>query len=172
MALIYGSTFGIRMLNVVEVLRHRETYRQHWHAHRILEMHYVLTGAITYEFTNGHPGVTIPGGSFLAIPAGIRHRAINNEGAPSVRCVTRWRTNQAATETCPFSAWEIRSFFRDILSNPLGAHHMTPRLAQTVRDVFHVVEDRVRAPFLRITVWSLLAETVLAIRSGEMAAPP
>ena len=84
-----GKDIGLAALDTIEAMRHRDTYRQDWHAHPFWETHYILSGRLTYEFAGSTP-VTILGGAFLVIPPNTRHRAVNTAGTPSVHLGTRY----------------------------------------------------------------------------------
>lgn len=167
-SLNYG--ISIATLETVEPLRHRTTYHQDWHVHpRALEIHCVLSGTLSYEFGDTHPPVSIPGGSFLTIPAGIHHRAVNAEGAPTVRLVTRWLQSLAHLPKgpCPFSARELKSLLAATVASPFEARRMPPRLQRATRELFRAVEERDEPHFQRLAAWSFLAELALAARQGE-----
>lgn len=170
MAQIKGKDVGVGTLEILEALRHRETYRQAWHRHVSLETHYVLSGALSYEFGDAHPPVTSPGGTFLVIPPGVGHRAVNGEGTPSVRLVARWMPSGRATGPCPFTAREFRAFFADSVVRPFDVRRSPPRLARAVREVFRVAENNEPPAIKRLAAWSLLAETAAAVRGGEPSA--
>lgn len=168
MALLNGKSIHIDALDVIEALRHRETYRQAWHVHAAIETHYVLSGALSYEFGGRHPPVTIPGGAFLVIPPEVRHRAVNGEGTPSVRLVVRWTKPRQTSGPCPFTAREFRAFLEDTVHEPLEVRRAPARLTRALREAFRVIENEEPVPFLRLAVWTLLAETAAAVRE----APP
>lgn len=167
MASLNGKSIRIDALDVVEALRHRETYRQAWHAHAAIETHYVLSGALSYEFGDRHPSATIPGGAFLVIPPGVRHRAVNGEGTPSVRLVVRWTKPRQISGPSPFTEREFRAFLEDTVHEPLKVRRAPARLMRALRETFRVIENEEPVPFLRLAVWTLLAETAAAIRANQ-----
>lgn len=82
-----GCDIGIAILEVVEALRHSETYRQNWHTHEeALELHCVFSGAISYEFGDVHPAVTIPGGIY-SCDSSRRASPCREYGGRAVRAV-------------------------------------------------------------------------------------
>lgn len=171
-----GCDIGIAILEVVEALRHSETYRQNWHTHEeALELHCVFSGAISYEFGDVHPAVTIPGGFVLAIPAGVRHRAVNTEGAPSVRLVTRWLRPFGRIPYSPFSLSELKDIFQAAGAQPFEVRRMSPRLTRAAREIFRALEEHDATHVRRLAAWNFLAEAANSdqtLRSGNgMPAP-
>ena len=159
----------------VEALRHRETYRQDWHAHaRALELHTVLTGAISYEFAGAHPPARILGGASLAIPRGVRHRAVNAEGTPSVRLVVRLLAPPSSgrpVPLCPFSPAELSDLVTGVSSHPLRPIRMFPRFQRAARELFRAVEEGDRPHVVRLAAWTYLAEAVQTIGADAPQAP-
>lgn len=161
---IEGKEIGIPILQVVEALRHRETYRQNWHVHPdALELHCVFSGAISYEFGDAHTPVTIPGGFILAIPPKVRHRAVNAEGTPSVRLVTRWldpRTGRIPLS--PFSLRELRTLLKAAGEQPFEVRRMPPRLCRAAREIFRAAEENDAPHVRRIAAWNFLSEAAMS----------
>lgn len=154
----------IGILETVEALRHRETYRQGWHVHRhATEVHCVFSGAISYEFGTAHAPVTIAGGECLVIPRGIRHCAVATEGTPSVRLVVRLRTSQRIEPAlAPFTTSELHAFFGALAAHPFEVWTLPPRALRAARDLHRSFEDGDELPFRRLAVWSFIAEVARA----------
>ncbi|MBQ7188229.1 MAG: helix-turn-helix domain-containing protein [Kiritimatiellae bacterium] len=171
-----GSEIGIANLEVVEALRHQETYQQNWHVHgNALELHCVFSGAISYEFGDAHSPVTIPGGFILAIPAGVRHRAVDAEGTPSVRLVTRWLRPSGRIPLSPFSLPELKELLRTAGAQPFEVRRMSPRLARAAREIFRALEENDAAYVRRLAAWNFLAEAAVpgeTLRSADSASEP
>lgn len=162
------------VFETVEALRHHETYRQDWHAHaRALEVHTVFTGAISYEFADGHPPARILGGAFLAIPRGIRHRAVNAEGTPSVRLVVRLLAPpmERPVPFCPFEPGELNALVADVAAHPFRPFRMSPRLQRAARELFRAVEEGDRPHVVRLAGWTYLAEASQAVETAAPQAP-
>ena len=159
-----GKDIGLAALDVIEAMRHRETYRQDWHAHPFWEMHYILSGRLTYEFGDD-ASITIPGGAFLVIPPNTRHRAVNAAGTPSVHLGTRWHPPSAPTAFSPFTASERKAIFAALADRSLVAQPIPPDLTRALRELFAAVEnDEPDAGYVRLLAWAVLSRTARATR--------
>jgi quercetin dioxygenase-like cupin family protein len=73
MQIIVGQDIGLRLVGRFGDASARRAKPISWHTHDFFELLFVIDGEIAYEFT-GHRPLHIPGGSFVVIPPGIRHR--------------------------------------------------------------------------------------------------
>ena len=168
-----GHDIGVAAMEIAEAWHHRATYLQRWHAHAgRLEIHCVFSGAISYEFT-GAPPATIPGGAFLVVPAGVRHRAVVGGGTPSVRLDTRWYVgvDRSRLQRAPLSADEQRGLLGAVVRQPLTVQRMPPRLQRAARDLFRAADERTEPLTSRLAAWSFLVECAAVVQSGELLAP-
>ena len=159
-----GKDVGLSALDIVEAMRHHDTYRQDWHAHPFWEIHYILSGRLTYEFGD-EKAITIPGGAFLVIPPDVRHRAVNTAGTPSVHLGTRWHPPLVHTAFSPFTASERKTIFATLADKVLAAQPIPPELTRVLRDLFAAVEnDEPDAGYVRLLAWTVLSRTARAMR--------
>lgn len=164
-----GKDIGLAALDTVEAMRHRDTYRQDWHAHPFWETHYILSGRLTYEFAKSAP-VTILGGAFLVIPPDMRHRAVNTAGTPSVHLGTRWRPPSGPVACSPFTALERKAIFTALADRALAAQTIPPDLTRVLRELFAAVEnDEPDAGYVRLLAWTVLSRTARAMRFHSTA---
>ena len=173
MAQLMGHDIGVAAMEIAEAWHHRATYLQRWHAHAgRLEIHCVFSGAISYEFA-GAPPATIPGGAFLVVPAGVRHRAVVGGGTPSVRLDTRWYVgvDRSRLQRAPLSADEQRGLLGAVVRQPLTVQRMPPRLQRAARDLFRAADERTEPLTSRLAAWSFLVECAAVVQSGELLAP-
>lgn len=163
-----GKDIGLAALDTIEAMRHRDTYRQDWHAHPFWETHYILSGRLTYEFAGSTP-VTILGGAFLVIPPNTRHRAVNTAGTPSVHLGTRWCPPMTRTTCSPFTALERKAIFATLESKALVTQSIPPDLMRELRELFAFVEnDEADIGYVRLLAWSVLSRTARAARIGSV----
>lgn len=65
-------------------LRSRAARQSHWHTHREMTLLCCLSGEFTYEFC-GRDQIILSAGSFMAIPAGMKHRHAQAIDPPGLR---------------------------------------------------------------------------------------
>ena len=163
-----GKDIGLAALDTIEAMRHRDTYRQDWHAHPFWEIHYILSGRLTYEFAGNVP-VTLPGGAFVVIPPSTRHRAVNTAGTPSVHLGTRWHPPGARTACSPFTASERKSMFAMLESKALVMQAISSDMMRIVRELFAAIENgEADKGHVRLLAWTLLSRTARAARIGSV----
>jgi len=155
----------IGVLDSIESLRHRETYRQPWHVHRAaMEIHCVFSGVITYAFGDAHPKETIAGGECLVIPPGVRHCAVSAEGTPSVRLVVRLRgADRITAALCPFTCAEGRAFHAELMRHALRVWTLPVRALRAARELHRCFEADEATSIRRLAFWTFLAETARAV---------
>ena len=164
-----GKDIGLVALDTVEAMRHHDTYRQDWHAHPFWEIHYILSGRLTYEFGDDKAN-TIPGGSFFVIPPKTRHRAVNTAGTPSVHLGTRWLPPSAPTAFSPFTAKERKTIFATLADMALVAQPIPSDLTRVLRELFAAVEDNeADAGHVRLMAWDVLSRSARAARLQGVA---
>ncbi|MDD2601158.1 MAG: AraC family transcriptional regulator [Kiritimatiellae bacterium] len=82
MKIILGHDIGLNLAGRAGDASTRQAKPISWHAHDAFELLFVFDGEVSYEFKN-HPSLHIPGGSFLVIPPGLRHRGLDNIRTPA-----------------------------------------------------------------------------------------
>lgn len=85
------------------------------HAHDDIEIHYVFSGALTYEISGRL--TTVPGGCFIIIPARLHHRGLGNVGTRAARLGIHFASpsRQSASLTT-FTFDELKEIF-DVFQN-------------------------------------------------------
>lgn len=168
MAELSGTDLSLPLVATVAALKHHATRTITWHAHDVLEIHYVLSGALTYEFAKGRSSCNIPGGSFLIIPAHTRHRAANNQGAPSVRLGIQLNPlTRESSQNTVFTGIELKHLMTTIRQHALMSYQFRTRTGSTAREIYNCVSEwppTARHPDvkagLRALVCTLLIQTI------------
>lgn len=160
-----GKEFGFPLVAKLATLRHHKTYHIPWHRHDMLELQYVLSGALTYEFKKSPP-ITIPGGCFFIVPSGVEHRAADDVGTPSVRLGLLFNSlsSSSATRT-PFSTKELSAVFARFTAKATQPRRQTADGTRAAHALFKIVESGIVAnpARLRHLVNAMLVETDAAL---------
>lgn len=173
MSELTGKSIALPLVAKLAALKHHAAHTIKWHRHDGLEIHYVLTGALTYEFAGCRSPFTIPGGNFFIIPANKKHRAVNDAGAPSVRLGVQFNTAPSAIHTT-FTPEELRQTFATIKKHALYTFRFRKRIENVAREIFKLVSgaQTVDAPRLRALICSLLLETAEELSMPERIENP
>lgn len=166
MAELYGKDLAFPLVSKLATLRHRATYAIRWHSHDELEIHFVFSGALAYEFARGSGPRTIPGGHFFVVPAHKRHRAANDKGAPASRLGLQFSPpTEAAARQTVFEAAELKRLFAAFSRRalvPVRFRVKTGALAREVSRLAEAWDDAKARPegaaHLRALVCTLLVE--------------
>jgi len=168
---ITGSTLSFPLVATLAALKHHATRTITWHSHDVLEIHYVLSGALTYELERGKTSCTIPGGSFFIIPAHMRHRAANNEGAPSVRLGIQINPlAKNSSHNTVFTNSELQRMLTTIRAHALAPCRFRSRTLATAREIYGIVnswQNAAKAPNVAASVRALVC-TLLLQSLGEL----
>ncbi|MBR4653176.1 MAG: helix-turn-helix domain-containing protein [Kiritimatiellae bacterium] len=165
-----GRGIGFPLVAKLAALRHHKSYHIPWHQHKMPELQYVLSGALTYEFRNIQP-ITIPGGSFFIVPAGLEHRAADDAGAPSTRLGIQFNPPVATAVTrTPFTTKELTAVFERFAACTVQPRRQTAEGARVAHTLFGLirsdstVESQVK---IRHLVNAILIETDTALKMPE-----
>jgi len=164
---ITGKDINLPLLFGAEPLKHRSTHRIEWHSHPLLELHYVFSGAISYEFSNPSHRVTVPGGHFFIIPANARHRAVNDEATPSVRSGFQFNAPTAANaRQTPFTPAELKLAFTRLREHATRVFRASADGLRAAREITRAIEndDISDTTRLRTLFASLLVETLSELK--------
>ncbi len=166
MAELFGKDLAFPLVSKLATLKHRATHTIRWHAHDELEIHFVFSGALAYEFAHGTRTCTIPGGHFFVIPAHKRHRAANDKGAPANRLGIQFGPpSEAATRQTVFRPTELKRLFAAFRQHALVPVRFRARTESLAREICRLAEtwDSASArpkgtALLRALVCTLLVE--------------
>jgi len=82
MKILLGHDIGLNLVGRAGDASTRKAKPISWHTHDFFELLFVIEGETAYEFSKCPP-LNIPGGSFLVIPPGVRHRGLDNIRTPA-----------------------------------------------------------------------------------------
>lgn len=163
MSELTGKSLSLPLVAKLATLKHHATHTIRWHTHDELEIHYVLSGALTYELTGCRAPFTISGGSFFIIPPHRRHRAMNDAGSPSVRLgIQLTPPASSSAQHTVFTPKELKQIFSVIGKNALVTVRFRKRTEGIAREIYRLVSDIgvANPPRIRTLICSLLLETV------------
>jgi AraC-like DNA-binding protein/mannose-6-phosphate isomerase-like protein (cupin superfamily) len=159
-----GSRFQMPIVQSLVSLKSRSASRITWHSHEVYELLYLLDGATEYEFVDGGT-VVLPGGHFLIIPPGVRHRGLHNVRRPARLCSILLHCSEPkGNSNTVFTRTEFRWIFERVaeatkLAWPMGAElrKLAIQLGFQIRAFDSKVPESAAA--LRLTVCGVLLET-------------
>lgn len=164
-----GKRFGFGPIVRIGAINDRSVRIVKWNSHPGCELHFMLRGRFTWEIAKPRRKVSVSGGSFIVIPAGIRHRAAENIGVPSTRIGVICESPKLCCDGSgtSFSPEELKNVFAEITSRPLVPLKTTPGLKATLLEIRSEMEalfkrsgDKLR---LRALCNLLLCETARAV---------
>lgn len=155
----------------VGLVRSQSASRISWHAHEHFELLFLLEGATSYEFEDGRT-LDLPGGHFLVVRPGVRHRGMQNIRQPVRLCGVGFdpRTSRVARHT-PFTVLDVRRLHRHCATAELRAYRMNQELRRLVRTLIQRLSapqeaaDDLFAPALRLMVCATLLEVARQLQS-------
>lgn len=167
---LYGHDIGLPMLEYV-VLSHRVNAQpMKWHSHEGHEILLLLRSSTSYEFP-GSKRVSLSAGQFMLVPAGTRHRGVQDLRMPSTLCAILFKTTKAHRGRCQFLPREMEWMEQQCRGLEPGACRMSPSQRQMVQSLAATLNqppsrllklDATAA--LRLLVSSLILESVRAAR--------
>jgi AraC-like DNA-binding protein len=176
---IAGRAFAVPTIEEVGLVREFEAHRVPWHAHRGFQLFFALNGAAAYELQTTPPRpVEVPGGHFLVLAPGIRHRGVQDACPPcELLFLVLDSSARAAALHSPFTSREWKEVLRLFARTTLAPLRVGPDLARAVTALAEAVEaertgqhERWRDPRLRERAGQVLVETVLQISSERTSA--
>jgi len=164
-----GERFGLPLINRTGVLRQLGTFPVEWSRHEGLEVHYVFKGLTAWEVVDAEEPLRLSGGQFAIIPPGVRHRALDERGAPAVRAgflLSECFENKL--QGTPFSSADAAELARLFSAHGLEPRKMPPRLLAVARDFaeclnLESLSTEGKKRHLRIMTLSLIDETARAL---------
>lgn len=171
---IRGKTCGLPILDFAETIHDQQIFVRRWHSHPYLEIHYILSGIVTYRFGERCTSSTVHGGEFIIVPPGIRHHVVDSFAIPSMRLTMRWFPPSGGVEPrfSPFSVREIVSFLDACAANACRTIRMGAILEQGASRMFSLVTRKSPSVERRLAAWTLLFETANACRGNTAESAP
>ncbi len=161
---LHGSRFQMPIVQSLVSLKSRSASRITWHFHEVYELLYLLDGATEYEFVDGET-VALPGGHFLIIPPGVRHRGLHNVRRPARLCsILLKRSESKGVSNTVFT----RSEFHWIIERVAEATKLAWPMGGELRKLALQLGSQIRtfdskalesAAALRLSVCGVLLET-------------
>ena len=173
---VKGYRFGLPLVERIGFLKHLGTYPVTWNRHAGMEIHFVLKGDISWELRGQKKPLSVPGGSFGIIPAGMRHRAYGDKGTPAVRIgLILEKAAPTSTDGTFFSSADLRRILQRFNENGGRVRRMSARLSAILHDLAAVlngvpaltVDEQMR---LRALTGNLLYEMYVALGEPEALA--
>ncbi len=159
---LVGDALGLPLVRRVAVIRSQSASRITWHTHDQFEVLFLLEGATSYEFADGRT-VELPGGHFLIVPPGVRHRGLHDVRKPVQLCGIMFDPQaKQATRQSPFSRTDLAWISRRCRQGGMEARRLSPELRRLVRTLNQQVtakeaQDAASAA-LRLTLCATLLE--------------
>ena len=170
-----GIRFGLPFIKRIGVLNDKQAHRIQWNSHAGLEVHFVLKGMCTWEIADRDESVAVPGGAFMVIPAGVRHRPVGENAAPSKRIgviyETAPRVPAAGVSLLPS---DLDRLFRVLEFHAFSLHAIPPGLLHILKEIRNEVEGFTAADNgfrLRTLNELLLVETARTLEDGGTFLP-
>lgn len=168
---VSGNELGLPLIHRVAMVRTQSASRITWHTHEGYEILFLLEGATSYEFADGRT-VALPGGHFLLVPPGVRHRGVHDVRQPALLCGLMFDTRRTShLSHAPFTRRELQSMNRLFAASAVQAYRMKPELRRLIRLVMQTLADRdphdeLASAGFRLTVCSMILEV-----AGQLADP-
>lgn len=168
---IKGERFGLPLVARAGVLRQLGTFPVEWSRHDGPEVHYVFKGQTAWEVSDSTEPLRLSGGTFAVIPPGIRHRALDDQGAPAVRAgflLVKHLVDMLQGSS--FTSDDAAELTRVLTSHGMMPRKMPPRLLGIARDFADCLSlDNLategKRRHLRILTTALIDETVLTLET-------
>ena len=139
-----GNDFGYPLMDLAEAYVYRKAFAVDWERHSTWEIHYVLSGVISYELEDGQD-FELHGGTFLAIPPRVRHRTQNGSAAPSERLAMRWLPQKPGIRRGQsplfLSKKDIMGIFTALSRKGVQARPMSNAMLQSAKNLFRRINE-------------------------------
>lgn len=137
---IDGNKIGLDWLAECASVYSDIALKMNWHAHAEDEVICCLKGEMQYEFEK-HPHRTLHAGEFIVIPSGTVHRLSSGIDAPSRRVSFLIRRSFTGTCRSVFSAADLKSVCRLLLSRRFRPLPYPPELRSGLLRIGHYLHS-------------------------------
>ncbi|MGC3966098.1 MAG: AraC family transcriptional regulator [Pirellulales bacterium] len=178
---VAGDRLHLPLVRRAAIVRSQQASRITWHRHEQFEMLLMLDGSTSYEFDDGRT-VDLPGGHFLVIPPGLRHRGLHDIRRPARLCGLLFdpRSRGAARHT-PLTPADLRRLTKTLqaaaptacpMSGELRrvAGALARQLMQLDAETRAAVDDDA-ALELRVTLCAAVVEAARQLAAPRTVAP-
>ncbi len=133
--IVSGGELLLPLVKRVGVVRSQNASRITWHAHEHYELLFLLDGATSYEFADGRT-VELPGGHFLVIRPGLRHRGLHDVRQPVRLCGIQFdsRPKRSVRHT-PFTLSDLQKLNRQFSAGVMQPYRMNQELRRLIRSL-------------------------------------
>ena len=170
-----GDRIRTPLFHRVAVIHSQQASRITWHVHEQFEFLFLAEGATSYEFADQQT-VDLPGGHFLAIPPGVRHRGVFNVRHPVRLCgIMLNLESKHRLRHVPFTAKEMEWIHCQCLDGALSVCRMSPELRRGVRALSQWVTSPASDPLslaeIRLNLCSILVEAARQLTTQRSTEP-
>lgn len=174
--IVRGREIGLPLVERVSAVRSQNARRITWHAHSQFELLFLLEGATAYEFEDRRT-VELPGGHFLLVPPGVRHRGLHDVRRPATLCGILFdpRRRRGGDHT-PFAVADLRWLAAQCAEHsgtpiPMNAElrRLAPRLSVQIEDV--LARQPAAGAALRLGVCATLLEAARQLTAPRAIEP-
>lgn len=168
---VAGERLQLPLVTRAAIVRSQQASRITWHRHEQFEMLLMLDGATSYEFDDGRT-VDLPGGHFLVVPPGLRHRGLHDIRRPARLCGLLFDPRPRGTaKHTPLTGGDIRRLTKTLQNAPVDACPMSGELRRVTTALARQLNqfdtsDAAAALELRLTLCAAIVEA-----AGQLAAP-
>lgn len=165
-----ANQIDMPLVRRVAVIHSQQASRISWHAHRDYEMLFLSEGTTSYELQGGRT-IELPGGHFLVVPPGMRHRGLYDVRHPVRLCGIMLNPHaKGALLKTPFTRENLEWMSQQCAAGALQVCRMNTELRRLVRTLSQLMlatpklkppgssRDPLTAPVLRLNLCSILLE--------------
>jgi len=176
--LVRGADLGLPLVETLGAFRSHSASRITWHAHKRFELLFLLEGATAYEISGGRT-LDLPGGHFVVIPPGTRHRGTHDVRMPANLCgIVFHPRHRNADRHTSFNTRDLNWLTGQFERHALAVHSMGPELRRLAASLSRLVrgfsgheKDRVQVITLRQLACSVLLEAARQLSTAARTEP-
>ncbi|HEY1067078.1 MAG TPA: AraC family transcriptional regulator [Pirellulales bacterium] len=175
---VRGAEIGLPLVETLGTIRSHSASRVAWHTHERFELLFLTDGATAYEFSGGRT-LALPGGHFLVVPPGARHRGRHDVRMPAGLCgIVFDPRRKGSGRNTSFAPRDLRWLAEQFEQAPLTAQAAGPELrrlvavlSRQVRAFHDGATNRADVLSLRLSVIAVLLESAKQLTSGAPIPP-